>query len=229
MQMLNTVENYTPDCIATMSGGIDSVVLAHILKDEGRKPLYVYIDYGTQGRDGEIRAAINSCKKLGVPLMCMDFSIYKELTKAYILGNTKEFEKGTQMWLEGRNGLIGFILAIMASSMKLTQVFMGSNADDYDELYLDTDQRFYDALNNLIHTSFRFKVTVSAPLLERNMIKGDVIKKGIELGVDFVTETHSCSSSGETCCDYEHCESCKERKAEFDALGLKDPFLKERD
>ena len=51
------------------------------------------------GGETEIRAAINSCKKLGVPLMCMDFSIYKELTKAYILGNTKEFEKGTQMWL----------------------------------------------------------------------------------------------------------------------------------
>lgn len=215
---------YTFDCIATLSGGIDSTVVAHILVNEGKHPLFVYLDYETKSREGEIRAAIETCKKLDKKFILLPFYIYKEISESYIFGNTDKYDKGGQFWLEGRNGLIGFILAILASKYKVTDVYMGTNADDDDGYYLDTNKPFYDALNNLINHNFRFKVKVSAPLLDRNIIKSKAIQLGNKFGIDWVNETHSCSSSNVPCLDYEQCESCYWRRSDFNDAGMEDPF-----
>lgn len=227
MEILYKAPNYVPDCVATLSGGIDSTVVAHILHNEGRKPIFMYLDYGTKAREGEIRASLNTCRKLKRDFILIPFNIYKDIAESFILGNTDKYDKGGQFWLEGRNGLIGFILAIFASRHKLSEVFMGTNADDDDGYYLDTNKPFYDALNNLINHNFRTKVKVSAPLLDRGIIKSEAIKLGNTFGIDWVNDTHSCSSASVPCLDYEHCESCKWRRSDFNDAGMEDPFFKE--
>ena len=55
------------------------------------------------------------------------------------------------------------------------------------------------------------------------MTKADIIRKGLELGVDF-SETTSCydpSASGAPC---KQCDSCLLRAKGFAELGLNDPL-----
>ena len=64
------------------------------------------------------------------------------------------------------------------------------------------------------------KIKIKTPLI--NMTKAQIIRKGIELGVDY-SLTHSCydpSSSGLAC---GRCDSCILRKRGFKEAGVKDP------
>ena len=217
---------YNPTCLVTLSGGIDSTVLVHYLVQElNEVPLCVYIKYGTISEKGELIASRITCNKFGLILVEIPFTMYKDISESFILGNTKTFDKGAQFWLDGRNGLIGFILAIMAARYQVYDVYMGTNADDDDGkgTYLDTNIEFYDALNELIKHSIKYPVKVSAPFLDNGLIKSEVIKFGNILGVDWMS-THSCSSSNVPCLKYDVCESCYWRREDFKDAGLSDPF-----
>lgn len=213
------------DCLLTLSGGIDSTVLLHSLLEDGMKPLCVYVDYGTKSREAEIRCATASASEFGLELVVIPFPFYTDNVVAAILDNTKEAEVGAQWWLEGRNAIIGVMLAVYASERALTEIYLGINASDSRGDYIDTDARFVAALNSLIACSCRKPVKVYAPWVDGGCTKVDVINYGNELGVDWM-KTHSCSN-GKThpCCDYYGCESCNSRRDEFEQLGLQDPWM----
>ena len=215
------------DCLLTLSGGIDSTVLAHNITRDGWTPLCVYVDYGTRSKIGELRAARETCKDLNLDLKIIDFTVYKELSKAFILGNSEEYLEGSMFWLDGRNAIIGLMLSVLASSLEIDRVFLGINASDSDGDYLDTTDEFMWSLNGLVRKSCRHTVTVEAPWLDCNLTKSDVIELGNTYNLDWVRTTHSCSSGTEfPCCDYENCESCKYRQIDFAAVNLPDPFTK---
>lgn len=213
------------DCLLTLSGGIDSTVLLHHLLEGGKKPLCVYVDYGTKSREAELKCANLTVEEFGIELVVIPFPFYTENVVAAILDNTKEVEIGAQWWLEGRNAIIGMILAVFASERNLPEIYIGINASDSRGDYIDTDARFVAALNSLITCSCRKPVKVYAPWVDIDYSKIDVINYGNLLGVDWM-KTHSCSN-GRTkpCCDYYGCESCKSRREEFEMLDLKDPWM----
>ena len=214
--------------LMTLSGGIDSVTLAHIMKRAEWDLTCVYLKYGSRVQERELECSRLTAEKLEIPLIELPFSIYEDISRSFILGNTEDYEKGGQFWLDGRNGLIAFILAIMAASRHIEHVFLGTNADDFDGVYLDTTKEFYDSTNALIRNSIRSPVKVSAPFLDWDMPKSKVIQEGEELGIDWVKYTHSCSSSNQVCLDYDNCESCYWRRQDFHDAGLSDPFAVRR-
>jgi queuosine biosynthesis protein QueC len=209
----------------TLSGGIDSTVLAHWLVKRAKKlPLCVYIDYETKSREGEFRASRKTCEDLGLRFVVLPFHIYKDIAQSFILGNTDEYEEGAQFWLEGRNAIISLILSVMAATHGVKDVYIGINYDDYDGKYLDTTSSFVDAVNGLLKHSIRTPVTVQAPWLDLELPKSGVIRLGEEFGVDWLNTTHSCSSAPTPCLDYENCESCYWLKEDFGPARLADPF-----
>lgn len=217
------------DCIVTLSGGIDSTVLVHKLIKEEKKPFCAYIDYGAKSKNPELKAARNTCSLLGLKLHVIPLPLYLTSTKAYILGNTDEFKEDSMFWLEGRNAVICTLLAVLAASMSIKEIYIGINASDNDEEnnYPDTDGKFVAAMNLLLLLGFKSKCKVIAPWIDLDMNKSDVIKLGVEYGINWVRDTHSCSNTlGKPCCDYYICESCQSRRYDFEEIGLKDPFYK---
>ena len=62
---------------------------------------------------------------------------------------------------------------------------------------------------------------IHTPLI--HMTKSEIIKKGLELGVDY-SQTHSCydpTPEGQACGE---CDSCLLRKKGFEEAGIKDPL-----
>ena len=64
------------------------------------------------------------------------------------------------------------------------------------------------------------KIKIRTPLL--NMTKAQIIRKGIELGVDY-SLTHSCYDPSPARLACGRCESCILRKKGFKEAGVKDP------
>lgn len=212
--------------MVTLTGGIDSTVLTYALVKDNIHPICVYVKYGSKAEDAEILAAVKTCRKLGLKLVLLELGdLYKQISQSFLIGTAAEYQTGSQFWLDGRNGLIGYLLAIWCAGHGITEVYLGINASDSDGDYLDTTEQFIAALNLLIMNSIRGYVRVYAPWISDGMTKPDIIKLGMEYGIDWVADTHSCSSSNEEpCCDYDNCESCKYRRLDFLEAGYEDPF-----
>ena len=105
-------------------------------------------------------------------------------------------------------------------------IFIGVNALDYSG-YPDCRPRYIAAFRKLANLATKAgvegkqKLAIHAPLIK--MSKAEIIKKGMDLGVDY-SLTHSCydpSPSGEPCGE---CDSCLLRLKGFREAGLKDPL-----
>jgi 7-cyano-7-deazaguanine synthase len=103
-------------------------------------------------------------------------------------------------------------------------IFIGVNALDYSG-YPDCRREFIAAYEKMANLATRAgvegnqKLTIHTPLIE--MSKADIIRQGIELGVDY-SLTHSCydpSAEGLACGE---CDSCLLRLMGFQEAGIAD-------
>jgi len=111
-----------------------------------------------------------------------------------------------------------------AEVLDARDIFLGVNAVDYSG-YPDCRPEFINAFEALANLATRAgvegrKMTIHAPLIQ--LSKGEIIIKGIELGVDYA-QTVSCyrlTDSGEAC---GACDSCVLRHLGFMEAGVTDP------
>ena len=106
-------------------------------------------------------------------------------------------------------------------------IFIGVNAIDYSG-YPDCRSEFIEAFSRMANLATKAGVTcksqikIHTPLI--NKTKGEIIRLGHELGVDY-SITHSCYDplpDGTPC---KACDSCSLRQKGFEEAGEKDPLL----
>jgi 7-cyano-7-deazaguanine synthase len=103
-------------------------------------------------------------------------------------------------------------------------IFIGISEVDYSG-YPDCRREFVDAFEKTANlgtkagTEDGVRFHIHTPLAR--LSKGQTIKKGLELGVDF-SLTWSCYLGGQKPCG--KCDSCKLRLAGFAQVGMKDPL-----
>jgi len=103
-------------------------------------------------------------------------------------------------------------------------IYVGVNAIDYSG-YPDCRPDFIEAFQRLARVATKAGVegetfSVHAPLIQ--LRKADIIRRGIELGVDFAL-TVSCyqaDAQGRAC---GLCDACRLRRAGFETAGVTDP------
>ncbi len=111
-----------------------------------------------------------------------------------------------------------------AEVLGASDIFLGVNAVDYSG-YPDCRPEFIKAFEQMANLATRAGVegqslTIHSPLID--LTKGEIIKKGLELGVNYA-ETVSCyrlSDAGEACGE---CDSCALRKTGFKEANIPDP------
>lgn len=129
-------------------------------------------------------------------------------------------------YVPARNTIFLSYALAWAEVLGVNDIFMGVNALDYSG-YPDCRPEFIKAFETMANLATVAgieggRLVIHVPLI--NWTKAEIIKRGLELGVDYA-KTTSCydpALDGRSC---GHCDSCLLRLKGFEEAGLKDPRL----
>jgi len=228
-----------PKAVILLSGGADSSTCLAIAQSEGFEAHCLSFDYG-QRQIAELKAAQRVAKQLKAAshVVCkLDLRVFggSALTDESI-EVPKDRDESTMAtspipvtYVPARNTIFLSYALAFAEVLKASAIFIGVNAVDYSG-YPDCRAEYIAAYEKMAHLATKtgvegeILIKIHTPLQEMNKI--DIIKKGLELGVDF-SLTHSCydpqgADKSKPC---EHCDSCILRAKAFESLGQRDPVL----
>ncbi len=219
--------------VVLSSGGIDSTTAMAIAKQEGYEIYSLSFHYG-QRHSVELEAALKVAKVLDAEKHLV---IRIDLTKIggsaltddmEVPRGRSEKEMGAEIpvtYVPARNTIFLSYGLAWAEVLGASDIFIGVNAIDYSG-YPDCRPEYIEAFQRLANLATKAAVEgkmiieIHTPLIK--MTKAEIIRKGIELGVDY-SKTHSCydpSADGKAC---GRCDSCLLRKQGFREAGFPDP------
>ncbi|MDI1471998.1 MAG: 7-cyano-7-deazaguanine synthase QueC [Thermodesulfovibrio sp.] len=218
--------------VVLLSGGIDSSTTLALAKNEGFECYAISFDY-KQRHSIELEFAKKVAKHVGVKEhLIVSFDLRKIGGSA--LTSKIEIPKDTQegipvTYVPARNTIfLSFALA-WAEVLQTPYIFIGANVVDYSG-YPDCRPEYLSAFEYMANLATKasvegtIKFKIQAPLLY--LTKTEIIKKGIELGLDY-SLTWSCYyPQGEPPKPCLKCPSCIYRLKGFEEAGIKDPLLK---
>lgn len=209
------------DSIIIVSGGMDSVTLLYDYKD--RIALGISFDYGSNHNAKEIPFAKLHCERLGIKHITIPLDFMHQYFKSSLLEGADAIPEGhyqdenmKSTVVPFRNGIMLAIAAGMAESYGLSHVMIANHSGDH-AIYPDCRPEFISAMSNATEAGSYNGVTVLAPYT--NITKGDIARRGKELGIDY-NETWSCYKGGEKHCG--KCGTCVERKEALHYAGIED-------
>jgi len=219
--------------VCLLSGGLDSATTLAIARRQGFSCSAISFDYGQRPRF-EISAARRVAEAMGVTdhrIVRLDLSASGGFGRSALtdaIDVPKDRPDGGDIpvtYVPARNTIFLSIALACAEVVGAFDIFLGVNAIDYSG-YPDCRAEFIEAYERLANLATAAAVEgkgayrIHAPLI--HMTKAEIIRAGLELGVDY-SLTHSCydpSAEGLAC---GHCDSCRLRLAGFAAAGTKDP------
>ncbi|MDF1582574.1 MAG: 7-cyano-7-deazaguanine synthase QueC [Methyloprofundus sp.] len=220
----------TKKAIILLSGGLDSVTVLAMAKQQGYSVYALSFDYG-QKHNAELASGqriaqhyqVQEHKVITLGLGSISGSA---LTDAALTVPVTPQEGIPVTYVPARNTIFLSFALGWAEVIDAHDIFIGVNAVDYSG-YPDCRPKFIEAFQALANLATKagvegHEIKVHAPLI--NMSKGEIIQKGIQLGVDYA-KTVSCyaaSPEGFACGE---CDACRLRKIGFEQAGIADPTL----
>lgn len=214
--------------VVTVSGGLDSVTLAHALADDGADLVALSFDYG-QRHAKEIDFAARCADRLGADHHIVDLhSVGVLLTGSALTDPAVEVPEGhytdasmAATVVPNRNAIMLSVAVGVAVARGADAVATAVHAGDH-AVYPDCRPAFIEAAEHearvanegFIKDGFR----VLAPFL--HVTKEEIVRRGAALGVPFA-QTWSCYLGGERHCG--RCGTCVERREAFEFAGVADP------
>lgn len=222
--------------VVLLSGGLDSSVLLHDVRRRlGKGALHALSFYYGQKHARELDMARTQAAAAGVVShRVVDISFFKELTAGgsaltddaipvpdlAALSAAQLAQPPT--YVPNRNMVLLSLAAAYAEAAGVREVFYGAQKQDRYG-YWDCTPEFVERINELLALNRVRPVRVQAPFVA--MSKGDIVRLGVELGVDF-SRTWSCYRGVPPACGT--CPTCIERCAAFAEAGMADPLCKRR-
>ncbi len=220
--------------VVLSSGGIDSTTVMAIAKQEGFE-IYSLSFFYKQRHSIEIEAARKVADVMNVKKhLIIDIDL-KKIGGSALTDNNLDVPKHRKMqsmadeipvtYVPARNTIFLSYALAWSEVLQSSDIFIGVNAIDYSG-YPDCRPEYIEAFERMANLATKAgvegktKLKIRTPLI--HMTKAEIIKKGVDLGVDF-SLTHSCydpSSDGLACGE---CDSCIIRKQGFKKAGIIDP------
>ncbi|WP_041736623.1 7-cyano-7-deazaguanine synthase QueC [Caldicellulosiruptor acetigenus] len=210
--------------VVVLSGGVDSTTLLYDVKSQGYEVFAISFLYG-QKHSKELEFAKKTCKLLSVPHKIVDISFFAELAPSALTTPDWNVPEGyytdstmKQTVVPNRNMVLLSISAAYAISLGAKKLFYGAHAGDHP-IYPDCRKEFVEAMKNALYLADYIGLELEAPYVD--MKKEDILRRGLELGVDY-SLTWSCYKGGQKACG--RCGTCTERIEAFKKVGMKDPI-----
>jgi 7-cyano-7-deazaguanine synthase len=230
---LDNIQTIKKRAVILSSGGIDSTTVMAMAIREGYEIYSLSFRYG-QRHALELESARRVAQTMGVEehrVIDVDLggiggSALTDNIEVPKERDETEMRRGIPVtYVPARNTIFLSYALAWAEVLEAPDIFIGVNAIDYSG-YPDCRPEYiraFEAMANLAIQAAvegRMKINIRAPLIQ--MKKAEIIRKGVELGVDYRL-THSCydpSEDGKACGS---CDSCLLRKKGFREAGIADP------
>jgi len=223
----------TPKAVVLLSGGLDSATTLAIAKSQGLAVHALTIRYG-QRHDVEIEAARRVAGDVGVAghlVVGIDSRLFggSALTDDLAVPKGRSPDEMLQgipvTYVPARNTIFLSLALGWAEAIGSSDIFIGVNAIDYSGYpdcrpeYIEAYQRMADLATKAAVEGAQ-RVTIHTPLIE--MTKARIIRKGLELGVNYAL-TRSCYDPNDEGLACGQCDACLLRLKGFAENGLTDP------
>ena len=213
--------------IAVVSGGLDSVTLAYLLRAEGCDLHMLFFDYGQRHRK-ELDYAALCARRLGAAHTVVDIGSLRPLLQGSALTDDVPVPDGhyaapsmAATVVPNRNAIMLSIAYAAAVSDGAERVAVGVHAGDHF-IYPDCRPAFIGAFAEMERLATegyaQDGLALYAPFL--HMSKTDIVTTAARLGVPFA-DTWSCYKGGALHCGA--CGTCVERREAFHLAGIDDP------
>jgi 7-cyano-7-deazaguanine synthase len=214
--------------VILVSGGLDSTTVLAMARSQGFACYTLSFDYG-QRHSAELLAAERVSQSLGdvehkVVKLNLDSIGGSALTDISIAVPEEETEGIPVTYVPARNTVFLSIALGWAEVLAADDIFIGVNAVDYSG-YPDCRPEYIAAFEDMANLATRSgvegqRLSIRTPLMD--MGKGDIIRAGIALGVDY-GQTVSCYQATEEGLACGRCDSCRLRRQGFADAGVEDP------
>lgn len=216
------------DSVTIVSGGMDSITLLHhLVKVESLSPTVITFVYGQKHNKevdfAKIHAELLGCREhpiLDLSLLRHLFASSSLVSDELDIPNVNEVFGDPQplTYVPNRNMIFLSLAAAYAETKGVTDVYYGAQSHDMYG-YWDTTPDFLERINQLFSLNRKTPIQINAPFV--NYSKTDILRLGLELGVDY-SKTWSCYEGKDLACG--QCPTCAERLQAFANLGITDPL-----
>lgn len=214
--------------VVLLSGGLDSATTLAIARSQGYECHALSVEYG-QRHSAELDAAQRVAKALGAHqhrIMRVDLAGIggSALTDTSIAVPESPTTGIPVTYVPARNTMMLALALAWAEVLAARDIFIGVNSVDFSG-YPDCRPEFIAAFEHLATVATKAGVEgrpcrVHAPLI--TLSKAEIIREGTRLGVDYGL-TVSCYQADEAGRACGRCDSCRLRRAGFEAAGVPDP------
>lgn len=220
----------SPNAVVLVSGGLDSATVLAMANEAGYACHALSFDYGQRHRF-ELEAAAEVASAAGVvehKTIRIDLGTIggSALTDSEIdVPQGDELSSGIPVtYVPARNTVFLALALGWAEVLGALDIFIGVNAVDYSG-YPDCRPEFIEAFTSMANLATKAgvegqAVTIHTPLIA--MTKGEIIKTGTALGVDY-GRTVSCYAVDELGHACGRCDACRLRAGGFEQAGVPDP------
>ena len=214
--------------VVLLSGGLDSATALAIARSQGFECYALSVDYG-QRHSAELEAAKRVARTAGVRdhrIMHVDLAGIggSALTDRSIAVPEQPTTGIPVTYVPARNTMMLALALAWAEVLGARDIFVGVNFIDASG-YPDCRPEFIAAFGQLAALVTKAGVEgnpcrIHTPLIE--WTKAQIIQEGTRLGVDYA-QTVSCYQADEQGRACGRCDSCRLRRAGFEAAGVPDP------
>jgi 7-cyano-7-deazaguanine synthase len=211
--------------IIVLSGGLDSVTLAHKLVNDGRRLQAIHVNGGFPESEAERALAKRAAFKVGIPIEIVDVPGVFSMASGFLATGSRgpRIRAEAQQHPAVRSAFVVYVpvwlsivtyYALLGSIREINVGFIKEQFDCNPELtpFLDSWVRMTGPLNP------DRSLSISAPFSETT--KAGVAELGKALSVN-IADTWSCYRGSSVHCG--ECGGCLSRRKAFTQSGVKDP------
>jgi 7-cyano-7-deazaguanine synthase len=216
--------------VVLLSGGLDSATVLALARKQGYACHALSVDYGQRHRI-ELEAAVRVARALGAvehKTVRVDLAAFggSALTDNNIAVPVQGLQKDgiPVTYVPARNTIMLSLALAWAEVLAAGDLFFGANAVDYSG-YPDCRPEYMRAFERMANLATRaavegHRLTLHTPIIA--MSKAQIIEQGMALGVDYrlTVSCYRADAEGRAC---GVCDSCRLRRAGFEAAGVSDP------
>lgn len=210
-----------------MSGGMDSTLVAYIMRSRGYDIVALHFNYGQRTLNKELQAYRAICDDLNVSHKYeIDLDFFKSIGASALTDHsidvpTGGVEAGVPItYVPFRNGIFLSIATAIAEKEGCTAIAIGVVEEDSSG-YPDCRESFIEAFEKSANlgTKETTNLTIEMPLV--HLQKSHIVEEALKLKVP-LNLTWSCYQNEDKACGV--CDSCRLRLRGFKLAGVNDPI-----